>query len=566
MQHHIWLTSDAKSLLTLIPGWPKVNLILVTCIYFIICRRLYKLTSFLRGMLLPNDRAKCVQNLTYMVFTILGFYALAHSLSTMKAVSTVSVVILCVISGVIIYQSVIDLCWRSLRENTPMPANSLPTESKTPIIPEKESAIVKLSPPLIGTLVIFILSLLWQVTTKNGAGKILPLPATCEADVNNGMWVPINGCNEFSRGSGHRNYHVSGMASCTNTYVWGWYATASNSMCRFSNRSEKKLKAQLVQRHMVFIGDSMIRNLFHAVSRAMGEESAGAYDATLPKHSDVSRTIGTTQLEFRWAPMAEDALGKLQHYNNDASSALAVPDVLIMGGGAWDRLHSWAIADKEHMALKRTLKALAVSMERAKLHGMPTVWVNPTTINTKALLTDEKRENLKETDMQQMRELTAQMGVWLASSFVLDGTAFSKGRVQESYDGVHYPPHVYDAGAQILANSMDWVLFDRLPKEEFSPPRPGSMASPIMGLLMLGFVSLGLFLFDGFFGFSYIASLLVNGVLPKDLYEESFSPLHESMKLPPIRGRVRGLSADKDILGLLANSADLDSSSLPFSR
>jgi hypothetical protein len=565
MQHHIWLTSDAKSLLTLIPGWPKVNFILVTCIYFTLCRRLYKLTIFLRGMLLPNDKAKCVQNLTYMVFTILGFYMLAYSLSTVNAISTTSVVILCVTAGVLIYQSVLDLCWRSFRESPPVPSNTLPVDSvATPIIPEKESIVIKVSPPLIGTLVIFILSLLWQVTTKNGAGKILPLPPMCEADVNNGRWVPINGCNEFSRGSGYRHYHVSGMASCTNSYVWGWYATPSNSMCRFSNRSDKRLKSQLTQRHMVFIGDSMIRNLFHAFSRAMGEESAGAYDATLPKHSDVSRPIGTTQLEFRWAPMAEDALGKLEQYNKGAASAQAVPDVLVMGGGAWDRLHSWAIVDKEHKILRKTLKTLADEMGKAKLNGIPSVWVNPTTINTKALLTDEKRENLKEVDMQQMRELTAQMGVWLASSFVLDGTAFSRDRVQESYDGVHYPPQVYDAGAQILANSMDWVLFDRLTKDEFVPPRPGSMASPMMGVAMLGFVSLGLFLYDGFFGFSYIASIFVKGVFPKDLYEESFSSLHEKMKLPQVIGRVQGLSADKDILSLLAKTAD--SSSSQFSR
>lgn len=422
-----------------------------------------------------------------------------------------------------------------------------------------------MSPPLIGTMVIFILSLLWQVTTMNGAGKILPLPARCEADVNNGMWVPVNGCNEFSRGSGYRHYHVSGMASCTGTYVWGWYATASNSMCRFRNRSAKKLKSQLHQRHLVFVGDSMTRSIFHAFSRALGEEEAGAYDATSPKHSDVSRTIGTTQLEFRWAPLAEDALGKIQQYNKDAASAL-VPDALIIGGGAWDRLHSWAIDDKDHKALKGKLQALAIEMGISKENGMPTVWVNPTTINTKALLSNEKRSSLKEPDIQEMRELTAQMGVWVASTFVLDGTAFSKDRVNESYDGVHYPPQVYDAGAQILANAMDWVLLDRPIEDNLVPGRPGSMASPLMGLMMLGFLSMGLFLFDGFFGVSYMASIFVKDVIPNELYEESYSSLHQNMKLPPIRGRVRGLSADKEILGLLADSRGVEMASSQVSR
>lgn len=561
MQHHIWLTSDAKSLLTLVPGWPKVNMITVTCIYFIISRRIYKLTLFLRGMLLPNDKAKCIQNLTYMGFIVLGFFALAHSLTIMNAVSTVSIVIMCVIGGALIYQTVLDLSWQAFRECAPTPPDAGQAESKKIAAPEKESIVAKMSPPLIGTMVILILCLLWQVTTMNGAGKILPLPSNCEADVNNGMWVPINGCNEFSRGLGYRDHHVSGMATCTGAFVWGWYATASNSMCRFSNRSAKKLQSQLKQRRIVFVGDSMTRSIFYAFSRAMGDDIGATYDATLPKHSDVSREIGTTQLEFRWAPMAQDSLGKLQQYNKDVFSEADIPDALIIGGGAWDRLHSWAIDDKNLKGLKDKLKALASEMGRAKQHGIPTVWVNPTTINTKALLTDEKRENLKEQDMQQMRELTAEMGVWLASTFVLDGTAFSKDRVNESYDGVHYPPQVYDAGAQILANAMDWVISDRPIEDDLILPRPGSMASPLLGLIMLGLLSVGLFLFDGFFGVSYMASLFVKGVKPNQLYEESFTELHKTVKLPPIRGRTRGLSADKEIFGLLGNNAGLEMAS-----
>ena len=60
MQHHIWLTSNAKSLLTLIPGLPKVNMLVVTLIYFYTSRRLYKMTLYLRGMLLPDNKKKCI--------------------------------------------------------------------------------------------------------------------------------------------------------------------------------------------------------------------------------------------------------------------------------------------------------------------------------------------------------------------------------------------------------------------------------------------------------------------------------------------------------------------------
>ena len=59
----------------------------------------------------------------------------------------------------------------------------------------------------------------------------------------------------------------------------------------------RKSSREFKQRHIVFVGDSTMRNIFHVFSRAIGEENAGSYDATLPKHSVVSRTIGTTQLE-----------------------------------------------------------------------------------------------------------------------------------------------------------------------------------------------------------------------------------------------------------------------------
>jgi hypothetical protein len=65
-----------------------------------------------------------------MGFIILGFYALAHSLAIMKAVSTVSVLVICIIGGILIYQTVIDLSWRSFRERAPIPADSSQAKSK----------------------------------------------------------------------------------------------------------------------------------------------------------------------------------------------------------------------------------------------------------------------------------------------------------------------------------------------------------------------------------------------------------------------------------------------------
>ena len=63
------------------------------------------------------------------------------------------------------------------------------------------------------------------------------------------------------------------------------------------------------------------------------------------------------------------------------------------------------------------------------------------------------------------------------------------------------------------------------------PPRVGKMANTFLGMMMLLFVAIGLFCFDGFLGFSYLASFFVKGVMPYDLYEEAYSAFHKKLGL-----------------------------------
>merc|ERR1712130_471570 len=96
-----------------------------------------------------------------------------------------------------------------------------------------------------------------------------------------------------------------------------------------------------------------------------------------------------------------------------------------------------------------------------------------------------------------------------AADFVIDGPSFTSSRIEESFDGVHYPHQVYSAGSQIFSNSLDWLLPQPLPADPSSPKPPGLMAQPMLGLMMLCFVFAGIFLFDGFLGVSYLAAMVV---------------------------------------------------------
>lgn len=175
--------------------------------------------------------------------------------------------------------------------------------------------------------------------------------------------------------------------------------------------------------------------------RAMGIKESGAYDATGPKHSDIGNTLwGSTHINFKWAPLAVDQLNILKEINELSEiKEIPSPDLIVLGGGAWDRLHVYA-TDEDRQSHAKTLKDLGHEMVRAQEeYGAAVVWIIPTTINSKALNTEEKRDHMREEDMEAMRAVYAENGILASSSFVIDGPAFTSSRVAESYDGVHYP-------------------------------------------------------------------------------------------------------------------------------
>jgi len=539
MQHHIWLTSSAKSILTLIPGYPKVNMLFVTLIYFYTSRRLYKLTLYLRGILLPDNTRKCIVSLGALASSIGVFYTVAFLLESSGFATLTAVAIVSVVCGMLLYQTIMDSTWELYQSASKESKDEGSSVMKSMFNDQLniDSPVARLSPLIIGSMVVLIVGISWHGMAIAGASKIGPLHAGCDALANKGRWIPVDGCNEDALGAAHRDNGISSFATCNpagGAYTWGWETSPSSTHCRFTQRSVKQLTKSLKHRRIAFVGDSMTRNLYHAFCRQLGIEDAGQYDATGPKHQDIARTKDKTGVEFKWAPLAMDQLSTIKDIVESSKAQDAAKfDVVVVGGGAWDRLHLFS-SDSDKQSLQNNISDLKQEMILLQQNGVPVVWATPTTINNLALNTPEKRDHMTEEDMADMRVIYERAGISSSVSFVIDGPSFSKERVAESYDGVHYPQYVYDAGAQILANSLDWLLPLKEDSEPFTAPEPGKMANPFLGLMMLCLSFIGLMFFDGFFGFSYLASLFVKGVLPSDLYYEAFTVLHEKMKLPPI--------------------------------
>ena len=78
MQYHVWLSSNATQLLTIIPGYPLINALLATGLFVVISHRLNYLTLSLRGQLMPDDATACIRNTVGMA-GILAFYRVIGS-------------------------------------------------------------------------------------------------------------------------------------------------------------------------------------------------------------------------------------------------------------------------------------------------------------------------------------------------------------------------------------------------------------------------------------------------------------------------------------------------------
>merc|ERR550514_2057647 len=64
LQYHVWLTSNAGTLLNVVPGYPKLTYLIATAFHLFLARNLFVVTNDLRALVLPTDLSKCLRNLS----------------------------------------------------------------------------------------------------------------------------------------------------------------------------------------------------------------------------------------------------------------------------------------------------------------------------------------------------------------------------------------------------------------------------------------------------------------------------------------------------------------------
>lgn len=486
LQHHVWLTSNAKTLLTLVPGMPWVNFALATVLFFFLSKELYRLTMSLRGMILPDNRDIALRNGLGAFFVLAIFGGVAFILHAASA-SAAGVALACVLLFVMI-SLVIKRVGRGVSDNDAF-------------------NLIWRRMFLAAVVVIFLglvadFSLLGSSPT--GAGNSHgpstlqqhhltgALARRCRRSLASGHWLIENKCNTDKP-----------VPAVCMSYRWVW-DDVNTAVCQLHHIDAIEGSNIFKNKRVIFIGDSTVRSVYHQFNRLI--DVAGRYSQPLEvdKHSDMEYSVpGTnTVVEFKWAPFISNITHILKAKQNG--------DLCVAGGGLWDALHN-----RDRSKYVKHLANLSEFLEASEREmASQLVWILPLPVIDAKLNTDDKRAYMTETIADIYRSEFKTSGVYDDVFATIDSSNITRGREDTSIDGVHYSPDVYAVIAELVANIYNAHHSVQLPSvsgtSKYSNPFPhgkptGSMSSPVYGAIVLSFAAIMLFSWDSFLGVGFLS-------------------------------------------------------------
>eukprot|EP00051_Salpingoeca_urceolata_P016158 m.213282 g.213282 ORF g.213282 m.213282 type:complete len:939 (-) comp18603_c2_seq1:36-2852(-) len=497
MQHHLWLTSNAKTLLVLVPGYPRVNLLVVMVIYVLASKELYRLTMSLRGMLLPDDKVQCVRNFVVVLCTVCASYV--TGLVAVKLFASSLVVAVVSLSATFGLAVTIALVWR----------HGLTTRDL--VVPVASATFALACAAAIFGFVIAPTSVALKTSTSSFSGS-----QDCIPLANQGRWSNMDS-----------HCDAAGKAVC-NAKVFRWVNTPDN--CHFHVVTKPEVEKMLNGQPILFAGDSVARFIYHSTRHILGADDNLARDPSQPGHQDASWVSDSgVAVDFLWAPTAKELTAKLARQFDKR------PAALVTHIGLWDALHG-----RDLNAFKNSLKELQERWQERNNGkadpAIPVFWVLPTTVVDQRLMTPEKREFMTEEIVQGYREaVRSQMAPWTTG--VVEGGLLTQDRQVESYDGVHFLDTTYDVLAQVVFNQL----------QEISPANTGltlpskattkgkreavGMSNSGLGVAMLFFIAVMLLLLDNFGGVTWLALAAADSTLVPLSWDAAYSPLLKKLAI-----------------------------------
>lgn len=334
----------------------------------------------------------------------------------------------------------------------------------------------------------------------------------------------------------------SGNAAHCEVRIWQWDnekgQRSGDCQCPDGFMSRTEMNALFTGKTVTYVGDSNVRNSYHAMNDELSESYDFNDQRNSKAHADLSQVVSATlTTRFVWAPYVANITSAL----SQMKATNTVPDVLVVGAGLWDVLyvHDNGIVKADIHNLKSALEGVQILPPAPKKKsGAPVAnvrqtppivaWVPPLTIIDKDLRTDDKKELMTEAKVNEFRHLTDTAGLGHAVSFTIQPQAVCEG-FSGMGDGVHYQQGTYHVLAQIIANGVKVIAPPPPLKSGPYKPKPsGPMSFPMDGFCMVVIAAIMLFTMDSFFGVGY-GTLRIFGL---DLnWEKAYGPILEKMGL-----------------------------------
>ena len=463
-----------------------------------------------RGMVMPDDKNIAWANTLGMGAVLAVVYAGAFVLSSLSP-SLLEVMLACFGLSLAALM-VINYYNRSLYE------------SNTVCRTWCNRAILAFAVAIAGGVVLQMLfnaSLPASTSTKNSASPASTLPAYvgnsphCLAAISQGHWIETRCDTDGSSAPPMLAPPLPGaprVAFCQNA-KWVW-ETDSQINCPVSKLSTSRLRAVYAGKRVLFAGDSEVRNVYHQFISIL-DPAYKQNITTLAKHSNLHYQPAFDKLlavDFVWAPLLSNITSVVRISMHSSPHY----DLVATGAACWD-----ALAEKGRLStysdeLKRLAAELTSPAAAAGRNSTKLVWLQPTTVHTQRLVTEEKRQFMSEEAIQMHRAAFLASPAAAAYDTVLDTSHASEGKSSAPVDGLHYTDDVYEVIAHMVSNGYT-AHFPALnagpaaaPKKPYVPKVTGSMSFPSLGALVLALAAVMLFTMDSFLGIGYL-SLLLSG-------------------------------------------------------
>jgi hypothetical protein len=555
LQHHVWLTSNAKTTLVLVPGYPWVNFALTSLLFVVLAKILYRMTMNLRGMLLPDDKDITLRNIIIICIAAL-YLAFVGNMITLFQLGMGGVMIGI---GLTLMLLLVFIRWRC------------------PDVSQHARFFSGLCCSMIVTVVLCVIGITMITSTNiidatsvryEGEAPVLSENPEVGQDQISQCLI-CSDTSSFCEGRWNSmpcedpSVEMPQLTFCEQNI---WESSISDDddvtcqSCVPTALKQSKMQDLYADHRVIFIGDSNLRKVYHAFNSQIDESYSFDIQFSLKAHSDLSfQSNSGTDVEFIWAPFLNNISTKLKSLSGPSQE---INSVIFMSGGLWDLLHnvkSKSIEDSSLLVEMDELQNIISAFNPIKLRSDDAIstsvsqiigWIQPLPVVTKNLQTEEKLKYIPEVKVKLYRESLISSGFADNVSVLIDPSHVCDFNHQTlSSDGVHYGRDIYFVLAQMVANSCR-CIFSQISNSnpskiasnadtEYVPKEPNGMGFPWLGLGVVSMALILLLSMDNFMGLGWIGLTAFSCGHVTLSWESAYQPLLEQLGLlNPIKNNV----------------------------